>query len=146
MQLLTDWAPLSYLRQIKRGRGLGQNSRKMIAAASAVGLLTFSGTDPLSYFDGGRAMQRVWLTATILGLAFHPMTALPYLLARLTRGAGEGLTVEEQRQLTELAEVYRFLLPIPDDHAEIMLFRLAKGEAPTVRSLRRGLDEILRCF
>jgi hypothetical protein len=146
MQLLTDWAPLSYLRQLKRGHGLERNSGKMIAAASAVGLLAFSGTDPLSYFDGGRAMQRVWLTATTLGLAFHPMTALPYLLARLTRGDGEGLTAENQQELTELGEVYRYLLPIPDDHAEIMLFRLAKAEPPTVRSLRRGLDEVLMSF
>ena len=68
MQLLTDWAPLSYLRHIKRGQGLERNSRKMIAAASSVGLLSFSGTDPLSYFNGGRATQRVWLTATTLGL------------------------------------------------------------------------------
>ncbi len=146
MQLLTDWAPLSYLRQIKRGQGLERNSRKMIAAASAVGLLTFSGTEPLSYFNGGRAIQRVWLTATTLGLAFHPMTALPYLLARLTRGDGEGLTAENQQQLTELGKIYRYVLPIPDDHAEIMLFRLAKAEPPTVRSLRRGLDEVLMCF
>jgi Dinucleotide-utilizing enzymes involved in molybdopterin and thiamine biosynthesis family 1 len=143
MQLLTDWAPLSYLSQIKRGRGLERNSRKMIAAASAVGLLTFGGIGPLSYFNGGRAMQRVWLTATALGLAFHPMTALPYLLARLRRGKGEGLTAETQQQLTELGKSYRHLLPIPDDHAEIMLFRLAKAELPTVRSLRRSLDEIL---
>lgn len=92
---------------------------------------------------GGRAMQRVWLTATALGLAFHPMTALPYLLARLGRGKGEGLTAEDQQQLTEFGKSYRHLLPIPDDHAEIMLFRLAKAELPTVRSLRRGLDEIL---
>ena len=143
MQLLTDWAPLSYLSRIKRGRGLERNSRKLIAAASAVGLLTFGGTGPLSYFNGGRAMQRVWLTATALGLAFHPMTALPYLLARLRRGKGEGLTAEDQQQLTEFGKSYRHLLPIPDDHAEIMLFRLAKAELPTVRSLRRGLDEIL---
>ena len=143
MQLLTDWAPLSYLSRIKRGRGLERNSRKLIAAASAVGLLTFGGTVPLSYFNGGRAMQRVWLTATALGLAFHPMTALPYLLARLRRGKGEGLTAEDQQQLTEFGKSYRHLLPIPDDHAEIMLFRLAKAELPTVRSLRRGLDEIL---
>ena len=134
---------MSYLSRIKRGRGLERNSRKMIAAASAVGLLTFDGISPLSYFNGGRAMQRVWLTATALGLAFHPMTALPYLLARLRRGKGEGLTAENQQQLIELGKGYRHLLPIPDDHAEIMLFRLAKAELPTVRSLRRRLDEIL---
>jgi hypothetical protein len=146
MQLLTDWAPLSYLRQIKCGQGLERNSRKMIAAASSVGLLSFRGTDSLSYFNGGRAIQRVWLTATKLGLAFHPMTALPYLLARLTRGDGGGLTAENQQQLTELGKIFRRLLPMPEDHAEIMLFRLAKAEPPTVRSLRRGLDEVLKWF
>jgi nitroreductase len=34
------------------------------------------GTDARAFVAGGRAMQQVWLTATALGLAVHPMNGL----------------------------------------------------------------------
>jgi len=57
MQLLTDWAPVILSTPDQMWPGFGAKFRKMIAAASSVGLLSFSGTDPLSYLNGGRATR-----------------------------------------------------------------------------------------
>jgi hypothetical protein len=115
-----------------------------VAAASAVGLLTCKGLAPADWFCGGRAMQRVWLRATALGLAFQPMTALLYLFTRLQQGGGEALSAEEREQLRELRSEFGKLFPIRDDSAELMLFRLARTGPPSARSLRRPASDVLR--
>src|SRR5262249_13863322 len=49
----------------------------------------------------------------------------------------EGLSVEEQQTLAGLRQDYRRYFPVPDGHIELLLFRLARAEPPTARSLRR---------
>lgn len=134
---------LELVRQWGGGRNLEKMSRKAIAAASAVGLLTMPGARPADYFTGGRAVERLWLTATELGLAFHPMTALPYLFARMLRGEGTGLDGETQLELRELRRRYENLFPISETHAEVMLFRVSQATATEARSPRRCVNDVL---
>ena len=105
--------------------------------------MTIDGTSADSGFRGGRAAQRVWLTATSLGLAFQPMTAITYLFARLERGAGEGLSGAEIRQLSELRERYLQIFSVQAHQTESILFRLAKADPPSARSLRRRVEDVL---
>jgi nitroreductase len=143
MRLIASWPVMAYVRRLGKGRALEQSARKAVTASTAVGLLTMNGVGPTSFFAGGRAVQRIWLRATARRLAFQPMTALPYLFARLERGGGEGLAEDERQALRELRTRYRELFEVPSGHAEIMLFRIAHAEAPTARSLRRRLDDVL---
>jgi hypothetical protein len=108
-----------------------------------VGLLTVDGRSPESFFAGGRAMQRLWLTASSLGLAVQPMTAITYLFPRLELEHGPGLGAREVAQLTRLRSRYLDLLQVQPDEAEVLLFRLARAPAPSARSLRRHLDDVL---
>lgn len=142
MRLVSSWKIMATARRIGAGQGLERPSRKAIAAASAVGLLTFPGHDAASWVEGGRAVQRVWLEATRLGLAFQPMTALTYLFARLERGGGEGLSAEEQGELKALRARFLELYEVSADDAELMLFRLAHADPPSARSLRRDVDAV----
>jgi len=137
------------MRETGGGDGLANASRKSVAAASAIGLLTVkaAGIDPasraLSLFRGGCALQRVWLTSTRLALSFQPMTALCYLFARLEEGGGQGLDAAEIRRLTELRVRYRELLGLDRPATEVLLFRVTVSSPPTARSLRRRLSEVL---
>jgi molybdopterin/thiamine biosynthesis adenylyltransferase len=142
MRLISSWSMMRVLRNIGAGRGLEKPTRNAIAAASGVGLLTVDGTSLESYFNGGRAMQRVWLAATAHGLAFQPMTALVYVFLRLVRGGG-GFSEAERDDLRQLRNDYCGLFETAADRAEVMLFRVARAGPPTARALRRPVDEIL---
>lgn len=125
------------------GRALEQPSRRAIAGASAVGLLTVKGGHtPTAMFEGGRALQRLWLTATALGLSFQPMTSLVCLFWRLLDG-GEGLSEAQAAELKALRGRYVEVFELPEEHGEVMLFRLAHAEAPSARSLRRHVEDTL---
>ncbi|MFB7717942.1 Rv1355c family protein [Nocardia sp. NPDC056100] len=143
LHLVRDWNVMRCLRDIGGGRALEDLARSAVASASAVCLLTVPGIGRESYLRGGRIMQRLWLTATRESIALQPMTALPYLFARLERGGGAGLDPKERTQLTTLRQRYRRLFDTPADHAEVLLFRLAHAAPPTARSLRLPLESVL---
>ena len=144
LRLLRQWRVMECLAEIGGGRALEDLSRTAVASASAVGLLTVPGVSRESYLHGGRVMQRMWLTAAAGGIAVHPMTTLPYLFARLERGEGQGLSEKERTELGGLRTRYLKLFEIRSDHAEVLLFRLARAGSPSARSLRRPLHEVLQ--
>jgi len=53
-----------------------ERERLILGGAAAVGLLAMPEPRALDYFNGGRALQRMWLTATEHEIAVHPMTTL----------------------------------------------------------------------
>ena len=91
IELLSSWPIAATIREVGGGLGLTEPSRKATAAASAVGLLVKRARHrPRSYFDGGQAMQRVWLGAQSRGYAFQPMmrSSTCSRVSAMKRGAG----------------------------------------------------------
>jgi len=91
LEICRHWPSLERLRDWHGGRNLEKTARTCIAGSAAVGLITMPLARSVDHFNGGRALQRLWLAATERNLALHPMAALPYLFARMIRGCGEGL-------------------------------------------------------
>ncbi|WP_051183010.1 hypothetical protein [Nocardia vinacea] len=142
--LLRRWPVAQYLGQIGGGGALADLSRTAVTDASAMGLLTVPGLADTSYLHGGRVLQRLWLAATAHRVAVQPMTTLPYLFARLERGDGQGLNETERATLRDLRARYQRLFDTGPDQAEIVLLRFGHADAPSARSLRRPLDNVLR--
>jgi molybdopterin/thiamine biosynthesis adenylyltransferase len=143
MRVLRQWRAMDFLRTAGAGRGLEIMARKATAAASAVGLLTYRGLGNDSYLLGGRTLARIWGTASARGLAFQPHTPITYLFARLERSREHGFTQEQVRTLEALRQEYRTLFNLQGDEAEVILFRVSYAGAPTVRSMRRELNDVL---
>lgn len=143
MRLVSTYALMEVIGALGGGRGLERPTRKAIAAAAAVGLLSVPNSGRASYLTGGRALERVWLRATGLGLAFQPMTPLLYLFPRLIEGSGAELDEREREELYELRREFEALFGSRGSRVDIMLFRLAHVGPPTARSLRRSIDDVL---
>ena len=144
LRVVSRWSAMRLVGMMGSGRVLEQVSRKAVASASAVGLVTMPGTDPTAFLLGGRAMEAAWLEATVRGLAFHPLAMMPYLFAHVERGTGKGFTEAEQAALLSLRRRYRALFDVPEGWCEPILFRLAAGvPAPSARALRRPVGDVL---
>jgi molybdopterin/thiamine biosynthesis adenylyltransferase len=143
LRLISSWPLMRAIGALGGGRGLARPVRKAITASAGVGLVTMPAADPRSFFEGGRALQRVWLTANSLGWALQPMTAITYLYDRLA-GGGEGLERSQRAELENLWEPYSRLFELPAGHGQMMLFRLHKAGPPTAKSLRRNLGDIVQ--
>ena len=145
LRLCRDWSVQSFLSRVGGGGALEGPSRKAIGAASAAALLLMPSTSREDYFAGGRAMERVWLTAAARGIAFQPMSALPYLFARIRSGEDGMLSVETRKGLQGMRRQYEGLFGLsPNERrGEILLFRLAEVASPEYRSLRRPVHDVL---
>jgi molybdopterin/thiamine biosynthesis adenylyltransferase len=143
LELCRHWPSLELVRQWGGGRNLEKMSRKAIASASAVGLITVSKSLPIDYFTAGRAVQRMWLAATEKRLAVHPMASLPYFLARLSEAGGRGFDPATIEELAKLRVPYKRLFPITESMAGALLFRIGFGNSESKRSLRRPVDAVL---
>jgi tRNA A37 threonylcarbamoyladenosine dehydratase/nitroreductase len=143
IRLARNYGNLRFLMEIGGGRALEKSAKDAIASSSGVGLVTMKGPRAERFFQGGRAVQRVWLTATALGLGFQPWTSITFLWARMERGEGVGLEAKQIPALRQLREQYLEIFRLSPDESEIMLFRLSHAGPPTARALRRPVEEVL---
>lgn len=143
VRLATNWKALEFLSRLGAGQALVGPLKRAVSSSSALGLVIHPGTDSNSFFQGGRALARVWLEATSLGLAFQPLAPLVYLFARLLRANGRGLEPWVRDALLPLRERFTKIFPVPEGSAEVLLFRLSKAPPPSARSLRRPVEDVL---
>ena len=95
------------------------------------------------YLQAGRVMQRVWLTATQLGLSVQPEMT-PLIFARYLR---EGTHFTDDSKVQQLSrhcsEQYKELLGSDADKA-IFIGRMGDGEMARSRSTRKPLEGLMR--
>ena len=130
------------LRDVGGGSGLAAGVTPAIASSAGLGLLTVPGTDPAAFVRGGRAMQQMWLTASALGLALHPINTLVAMFARLERYHGAGLDKHEMSAILDLRERFTRFFTVSMNDAEVLLFRLSYTDGSPERSMRRDIDDV----
>ncbi len=124
------------------GGALGTMTRKWIDCASAVGLVLVGGATEKRHFQGGRALQRIWLTATERGIGLHPITILTALHARAKHDP-DSLSSSALKTLNSILSKYFDLFGSMDGMTDVFLFRLHREAMPEIRDLRRPIEDIL---
>jgi len=142
MRVISRWGAMDRVKAFGGGKALERPAQKMLGASAAIGLLSKSALGRKAYLDGGRGLQRVWLEASGRKVAFQPYSSLIYLLARLERGNGIGLSEDERATLGELRWELDAVFPKTLGDTELLLFRLAYADEPTSRSLRLPVDDV----
>ncbi|KAL2068522.1 hypothetical protein VTL71DRAFT_14859 [Oculimacula yallundae] len=139
--IMTSWPVMQILRDLNLGSDLKRMGSSFKCAAYA--LLTLPSQSLQSYLQGGRAMEEVWLEATLQNLGFCPSSSSPFMFARLEQGGDEIYDEREKETLREARREYLDVFPGADRECEILLFRLSEVEAPEMRSLRCPVSQVL---
>jgi nitroreductase len=119
---LLDPARMRRLERVGLHRAAARTQGRLARRCPAFCLLVSPSDEPAALFGGGRAMLRVWLEATALGLRLHPMTA----------------AMDHDPTRAALAATFG----VPADASMVLCFRLGRG--PTgPRAPRLPLAELL---
>ena len=95
------------------------------------------------YVAAGRAVQRFWLTITALGLFMQPELT-PLIFSRYVR-EGRNFTRESRLHAQAAAlEVATNKLIFSDGGFPVYMGRLGAGSAPTARSERKPLEQLIK--
>jgi hypothetical protein len=127
------------LRHIGGGERLTEMTREAVEASSGLGLLSLPDASPRSLVSGGAALQRVWLEATALDLAFQPVGALTFMAGLLSRS---GTSVYDPTERAHVITLYERLLgsfPELSGRSPLLLFRLHRAPPGSARSGRLPL-------
>ncbi|MCD6012545.1 MAG: hypothetical protein K0Q79_2407 [Flavipsychrobacter sp.] len=133
-QLLVDW---------NAGEALKKMTFKAIDGSSAVGLVTMPNFSAANFLEGGRAMERLWLTATENNVSIQPMFAAILHFARLKHGDGVGMPDFMKTEFTHLYTRFENIFPDVRSKAHVFLFRLSISGIPQVRSYRIPVEKAL---
>ncbi|MEZ6138615.1 MAG: hypothetical protein R3C53_27340 [Pirellulaceae bacterium] len=127
LRALRPWATMSFLNRFGLSKLLSVPSMNLVRRSGAIGFVYLSDRSTQSMIAGGRAMQRIWLQATQLGLAIQPLGSLPIFLAN------ESLPSELSPLGERIQMRSKQLTPAPD-HFLQMAFRIGYCKRrPSVR-------------
>ena len=141
MDVLRTGAGMELLAGLDRGWGLGNAARDAFAASAGAIVLRAAAVDRGALLEAGRGLMRLWLEATRRGLAIHPWGS-PFLFQRLLEDR-DSLEGWERTALTRAAGAFGRLVGLERDRPVMLILRVSRGAPPSVRSLRRPVDEVL---
>jgi molybdopterin/thiamine biosynthesis adenylyltransferase/nitroreductase len=134
-----NWSTMNFFNRLGISRVIPMISYRGILQAPLIGLLKCPNTRPQTLLQGGQALERLWLTATRLGLAFQPMTAVTLFWMRWRMKQLDALGKKQGRLLRSLWNDYHEIFGVAPGSQEghIMLFRVGVGEPVACRTVRR---------
>jgi hypothetical protein len=142
-RLLKNWRLTRLLGKLGMTKAVAHNAYKLARSASAIGFILGSESqNPLTHLNGGRIFQRVWLHATQMGLSFHPMAGIAFLMQRVAEKQADGLA-SSHRELLETARNQILKLAGTAEMNVLTLFRVGYSDPPTTFAQRKDLSKFL---
>ena len=131
---------MAFLAQWEAGAALGDRTRDVVTASSALAVVTVTGRTPADYLRGGAAMERVWITAERGGLGVQPIS--PVFLYARDAADFAALSDVYASALAELQARFAAVLGLSPDESPILVMRMSHDPQPVLRSERLPLSEI----
>jgi hypothetical protein len=142
LELLRRPDVMEHLAEWRAGQGLGARTRAMVGSSSALAVVTVPRSDPAWYVRGGAAVERLWLTAELHGLAVQPVS--PVFLYAVDEKDFMCLGGERHVDtLFHLSQRFNEFWDLDDGEHAVLLLRLSHAPPPSTRSARFPLSELL---
>lgn len=136
MKLFRHWPIINFFNKFNFASLVAKDSAQRYASSSAFGLLAGFDKSKQSLVASGRMLERVWLTATKLGISLQPTAALLYLAQRIEEE--ERNKMFSERHASKILEAEKKIKEIfgLTNEIPLMLFRLGYADPPTARSVK----------
>jgi hypothetical protein len=142
LKIAKDPDAIAFLHKLKKGSGFKKISVKNILTASSMGVISMNGHASTDYLQGGRALERIWLEANRRNISLQPVSQIIFMCELLLADGNAYFNDYEQRELREIHERLLRLIQLSDGRFPVFVFRLCLADLPSVRSLRRPVDEV----
>lgn len=145
--IMRDWQRVEFFNRFLAGTLAPRIQMDFLPSLACAGhFVIASGRPPEGiddYVAAGRAVQRFWLTLTGLGLVMQPELT-PLIFGRYVReGLAFSKTPGMQEQALRLTRKLGTLVGEKESRLAVFMGRIGAGSAPSARSTRRELDELL---
>ncbi len=142
LRFLRPWSRMRWVHRLRLGGLLSFPSALAVRHSGAIGVLSVRGPASDQFLEGGRALQRVWLTTQAEGLSFQPLGSLPIFFAHAKLLEGRRLSPRHFSLVQKLIGRFTAISPSTRDRLLLLLFRIGNSAAPRFHSLRRPADDV----
>ncbi len=111
-----------------------ENSNKYATSGALIGFFMTDENDE-NFVNCGRAIERVWLEATRLGLSVHPCTGILYCMQRLQKGGDSFFSKKDVKLIESSYEVIKAEFGM-NSKIIPMIMRIGHSDPPTAYSKR----------
>ncbi len=144
--VMADWGRVAFFNTYLAGTWAPRIQMDLFPSLACAAHVTIKAKSRPSsvddFVDAGKAVQRFWLTATQLGL-FQQPELTPLIFASYVRNGVPFTRVAQLEELAaRLAGETKQLLGSDLEHT-VWMGRVGAGSAPTSRSTRRSVDDLL---
>lgn len=146
LQVARDEKIMALLREWNGGGAFKKLTRKSIDSASAIGLISMKGNQAEDYIMAGRLLQKVWLQANLMGIAFQPVSASLFVYARLFLAGGAGISEAGRNRLMAIRPRFEKAFGFRKGMQEVFVFRLSLAGEPQVKALRKPMEDVYCCL
>lgn len=135
MKMFGNWLFVNIANNIGLSKKIQKQSAESCISSSALCAILVDSETNEDYLNGGRLLQRIWLTITKLGLSLQPMTGIPYLARRILAGDSSGFSPEQIRLIKQANEEINGVFN-ENGKTVLMIFRIGYDPKPPVKTLK----------
>lgn len=137
-RMASSWTVMQILNGLGLSRMIARQDARLYATGAGIGvLLVRESADSKDFLVAGRAMQRIWLTATQLGLHLQPLAALVFAAMTLENGGDDQFSSKHADIIRANDRAIRDTLELGPDQHVAMMFRLGQSAPPSAVCSRR---------
>ena len=140
--LLKIWFFSKLLGLVGMPKKISEANAKKYEASGAIGVICSDTNDKNELVQAGRAFERLWITATRLGLNLQPLTGLLFLRQHVLSSKSSPLTENQKKIILNCYEDISKIYQVNNSHI-LLMFRIGYGEQPTAQASRFSLDHFI---
>ncbi len=141
-KILKNWKIAKIMQKVGMHKSVGKQNAKVNSSAAGFGAISIPNKDPQSFLNAGRSMQRIWLTATKLGLSMQPLTGIIFFMYKVLANETEKFSEKHISIIKEAYGEIENVFSISSNETIAFMFRIGHGGKPTARSSRFPVDKV----
>jgi nitroreductase len=131
-RMASNWKVMQKMNGLGISRMIARQDAKLYATGAGMGVvLVRESADSKDFLRVGRATQRVWLTATQLGLHLQPLAGLLFAAMTLENGGDDKFSSRHAGIIRANDRTIRETLRLGADRRVAMMFRLGQAAPPS---------------
>lgn len=142
-KVLKFWNILKFLNIFGFSNVIAKENAKTYANSASFGLITLRDRSTQSYVAAGRTLERVWLTATSLGLSIQPLTGVLFFSERLHAGQNKEFSPEQTSKIQNAYSTITNCFELGEEIPAI-LFRIGESDPSSARAARFSLEKLTK--
>lgn len=138
-KLASFWFFMRFAIVLGLPRFIARQDSLLYSSGAVLGLITMPNESRNSAISAGRAMQRLWLTASSMDLSFHPVSATLFFGRRIIRKDADMLSLKHKDLMLRAYERIRHTFGIKDNEVPYMMCRIGKAKPVSARTSRHDV-------